>query len=310
MPVSIQLKQEGWVRSTGYQCTQWLARQPTPPGSTNPSSLADLFVFRRTGETEVLDRVATVPDLVNTAIPVSRLTGFVVRGTGGDLVSSVLAGDTITITKAVPHWIQGLAPYTDQVFRVFSAQVRNYGGYGLNPTSQPQLLPGSRLVLPGYVFTNFDVGRWILLQGFASVSYNTTVQILGIEGSKALVNLPTSTTETGAYWTMHRILIDPAAVSAGQEARYFPTREDGLTWTVTRGGSTIASGTGGLTERSNISSTYYRDHRVTTVEPTAKAAEERLRTTRQYVEFSELEQNTVDEAFTALQTFDYPPVTP
>lgn len=268
-------------------------------------------MFRRTGETEVLDRVATVPDLSNPAIPAARLTALLARGAGGDLVSTVLPGDVLTITKAVPHWIQSLAPYTDQVFRVLSVQVRDYGGYGLNPTSHPQILPGSRLILPGYVFTNFDVGRWILLQGFASVSYNTTVQILGVEGNKALINIPTSTTETGAYWTTHRILIDPAAVGVGQEARYFPTREAELTWTVTRGGSTIVpNGTGGLTERNNVSAVYYRDHRVTTVEPSAKAAEEMLRTTRQYVEFSSFEQNTVDEAFVALQVFDYPPVTP
>jgi hypothetical protein len=241
------------------------------------------------------------------SLPVARLTGLVVRGTGGNLITTVLPGDTLTITKAVPHWIQSGAPYTNQVFRVAQVQLRNFGSY--TSGAGPQILPGSRLRLPNYSLSNADIGKWIILEGFASVSYNQPVQILGVEGSVALINIPTSTTESGSYWSHYRITIDPTAVGTGEEARYFPSIEDALTWTVTRGGSTIVSGTGGITERANPFLTYYRDHRVTTLESSGSEATARLLAIKQHIAHVELEQNSLDTPFATVQTFDYPPVT-
>lgn len=266
VPVTIRIRQQGYIRSAGYQATQWAVTVPVsdppsdPPIATDPLSYAPLFVVRNVGGFDSLERVATLQDFA--ALPVSELKYFDVRGAGGDaFFLGLLLGDTLRITTSLPYWLQDQAPYTDQDFIVAQISNRVQG-------TSASCFVGSQLQLPGYTFTNDDVGRWVLLSGFTDGANNGYAQILGYTGLTARVN-KTFTNDTGGAWAFPWIRVQDSF--PGLEPRYFPTRERGLAWELRRGGAPVTAGNGGATMR-EIEAALVRSVRNTTVAPTLDAS--------------------------------------
>lgn len=259
MTVKIRLRNEGKVRSVGYQTTQWICR--VPPNVTDPLSFAELFVIRETEGLEALDRIATLTDFEN--LPINELSFFDIRFSGGELANSVLPDDILTITTPLSFWLQDTAPYQDQVFIVDSVQ-------SLASGIMPKILTQNRLQLPGYSFKNRDLGRWFSLSGFATGAYNTRVKILSFEGNTAIIDLPTATNETGGNWDTKRLKIK-TLVNPAQEKRYFPTIVGPVNWAITRGVLLVASGNAGYTMREHPEVSLFRDVRITTIEPSLES---------------------------------------
>lgn len=276
-----------------------MTRVPVPPGSTDPVADADLFVIRRVGLEEALDRVASPLDFE--ALAVNELTHFEARSSGVEDLALVIPGDVLRITTSIPHWIQSEAPYTDQDFSVAAFENRVNG-------NSPQILAGNRVMLPGYSFSNDDIGRVIWLTGFASSGYNNPAKILSFQGNTAFTTLVSTTNEVGGTWAFKRLRINPGP-TVGQEARYFPTLVRRVRWEVRRSGSAIvATGEEGYSERADFTSTVFRDHRVTTLEATQSAAENRFTSTRALVSSAQLRYSEIDTEFSGLTTYNYPPV--
>jgi hypothetical protein len=290
----IRLSQEGKRRSSGFQATQWINR--IPAGVTDPLNNAELFVFRNVSGRESFDRVATLLDLVS--IPINELKYFSCKRTGGSFLDAILPGDQLLITTSIPYWLQDEAPYTDQWFTVDAVEPLAFG-------SNPTILTGNRLQLPGYSLTKQDLGRWIFLSGFATTGYNVAVQILSVEANTARISLTTTSNEVGTSWTTSRIRIkideDPLV-----ENRYFPTMEGPLSWQVYRDSVLITSGDAGFTERTLPLLDVYRDHRVTTLEPTEEQASFRFINTRAYIQQLQEQLDVIDTNFLTTTIYDYP----
>jgi hypothetical protein len=296
IPVTIRIRQQGYVRITGYQATQWAVTVPVsdppsdPPIATDPLSYAQLFVVRNVGGFDSFERIATLSDFAT--LPVSELKYFDVRGAGGDsFFLGALPGDTLRITTSLPHWLQNQAPYTDQDFIIAQIANRVQG-------TAASCFTGSQLQLPGYTFTNDDIGRWVLLSGFANPANNGYAQILGYTGSTARVN-KTFTNDTGGTWAFPWVRVQESF--AGLEPRYFPTRERGLSWELRRGGALIAAGGGGATMR-EIEAPLVRSVRNTTISPTLDAALDLFNVVRHEIANLQRAATRNNTAFTVLIT--------
>lgn len=292
----IQLKQEGIVRPSGYQLVQWVTSHADAPNDTDPDSLEPLFVLRNASGRELFERVATPLDL--SQLEVNPLSYFEAKSADGFGWHGAIAGDVLRFAS-IETWLQTSAPYTDCDFIV--AAVEN-----LASGTGPQVLTGNRVILPGYAPTSADLGRWVVLTGFATTGYNTTVQVLGIVGNVLQVDLTTTTNETGAGWALRRLRVESNAGST-LEPRYFPTLVARATWQVLRGATVIASGTQGYTQRLDPTATTYRDRRVTVVAATQQAALDVATVTRRGVELLQLAAEVDGTSFLGVQTHDYPP---
>lgn len=296
MSVKIRLHQEGFVRTTGYQTVQRINRLPA--GVTDPLTYAEIFAIRQVLGREALDHITTPLEMVQ--LPINELKYFEAVGPGGELLPNALPGDTLNVLTVIPHWIQSAAPYLDQSFSVDAVTLLASG-------TTPQLLPGGTLVLPGYRFTDRDVGRWVSLSGFTTPSYNVRVRITSYEATTARVALTVSSPEIGAAWDIRRLRI-VTNVNPALERRYFPTLAGPVNWEVRRGPTTIiASGAEGFTMRELPAAEMFRDHTVTSLVGTASDADDLLTVTRRNVEALQQSGDQLDTAFLAPANYDYPP---
>lgn len=296
MAVKIRLHQEGFVRTTGYQVVQRVNR--VPPGVTDPLTYTEIFAIRQILGRESIDHIVTQLEMVQ--LPINELKFFEAPGLGGNALGDALPGDTLNVLTPIPHWIQSAAPYLDQSFSVDAVAVLASG-------ANPQLLPGGQLILPGYRFTDRDLGRWVTLAGFATPSFNVRAQIQSYEATVARVNLTVAAPETGTSWMFQRLRI-VTNVNPAQERRYFPTLAGLLLWEVRRGPTTIiASGTTGFTMREMPQLELFRDHTVTSVMPTLSDAEDLMIVTRRNVQALQESGDQIDTAFLAPTNYDYPP---
>lgn len=294
--VHIRLRQEGIVRAFGYQVTQWAS--VVSPGATDPASYAGLFVIRNGAGGESLERVASLRDFISYAV--NELKYFEAKNTGGNALLSALAGDSLIVTPAVSEWLQSGAPYDTCTFTVDAVTTVANG-------TAPATLTGNRIQLPGYEFSDDDVGRWVTLTGFTTSAYNATVRILSFVGNTATVDATLTTNETGATWAFRRVRI-VSDLGPSSEPRYFPTRRRQLGWELRRSGSLLASGVAGETQRQDPRAELYRDVRFTAVVPTEDDANALFAVTRDAVGRLQRAAEAVDTAFAGLQTYDYPPV--
>lgn len=294
--MTIRIRQQGYIRANGYQATQWAVTVPVsdppadPPIGTDPLSYAPLFVVRNVGGIDSLERVATLQDMA--ALPASELKYFDIRGdNGAACFLGVLLGDTLRITSSLPYWLQAQAPYTNQDFIIAQIENRVQG-------TSASCFAGSLLQLPGYSFTNDDIGRWVLLSGFADAGNNGYAQILGYTGLTARVN-KTFTNGSGGVWAFPWMRIQHS--SPGLEPRYFPTRERALSWELRRGGALVVSGTGGATMR-EVEAPLVRSVRNTTLAPTLDAALDLFDVTRRQIADLQRAASRNNTAFTVLVT--------
>lgn len=244
--------------------------------ATSPSSYAGLFLVRKVSDgLERLERIATPTDFA--AYPEAPLRYFEPRGPGADAaLASGANGDLLSFDAAqVPHWLQADAPYDTVDFWIDSREVRVQG-------VSPKVFVGSQIQLPGYTFTVADLGRWVLLSGLPSAPHNGWCQVIGYQGDTATVNRVFYANETGTNWGFYRFLIETDA-GPTLEPRYFPTCAIGLTWQLTRGGTTIAAGNGGCTMR-DTEAPLVRSIRFTSLEPSLGAAIGLQASTRAHVQ--------------------------
>lgn len=254
------------MRTSGYQATQWAVTVPievpsgATPLATDPLTLAPLFVIDTAGATEVLHRVATVRDYEE--VPQAELRYFDVRTPSAQAwFDNAREGDILRIPSGPAHWLQPQAPYTDHDFIISGQSVR---ASGINPRT----LSGAQLILPGYTFSEADIGRWVRLTGFTSTSYNGLLQIVSYLGNVAQVSKTFSGAETGATWQFDQVAIKQDPLGEGYEPRYFPTRARNLPWQLRRGSSLIAAGAGGGVTARGQTDRFVRSVRFTSLAPT------------------------------------------
>lgn len=289
------------MRGVGYQCTQWAVTVPVsdpisdPPLATDPLSYAPLYVVRDTGGLESLERVATLRDYAG--LPQAELTRFEGRRVGGDaLLATALPGDTLRIDTNIPYWLQAEVPYTNQEFIV--AQVPNRAqGTGA------KCFTDGKVQVPGYAFTNEDVGRWLNLAGFSAAN-NGYACILSYAGSTATCSRTFTANETGGTWAFPTVQIETSF--PGVEPRYFPTKERNLAWSLVRGGVVLATGGGGATLR-NSDARLFRSVRNTTVAPTQASALALFEVSRKEAEALQRAASRDGTSFTVLLTSTFGP---
>jgi len=291
--VKIRLNQEGFVRTAGFQATQWTSSYPAD--ATTPETYAALFLLRNTEGVESFERVATGTDFVS--YPENELKYFEALHGGGGAVFSALPGDTISFDPAIDFWLQADAPYDSCAFEVAAVETVASGG-------SSAAIAGNQVQLTGYTLTDADVGRWVKLSGFATTGYNVPVQILAYAGSVATVDAAITTNEAGGAWAIRRLRI-VTAVDPAQEPRYFPTRVANKPWRLTRGATLVGSGDHGATRRTTEAA-LFRDRRVTTLEPSLDDALARFAVTRAAVATLQHAAEATDVAFAPRQTYDYP----
>jgi len=281
-PITIRIRQEGFVRDVGFQLTQWGVTIPvvdppsTPAIATSPLSYASLFVLRNEQGIETLERVARLKDF--SEFRANELKFFEAKGVGGNtLYTQAQINDVLSFpSDNLDYWLQTDAPYDDRLFFVNSIEPWWVGSVnGLvegsdtvsTLDSRPQILVGNTLQLPNYPFTNADIGRWVFLSGFPTSNYNTGVQILSVAGNTAKIDLVTTTNEQGASWQSRRVLIRTTGLAPGYEPRYFPTKINNAPWRLDRIGIVIAENSqgGGFTQR-EFRDTVFRSQRITTIE--------------------------------------------
>lgn len=267
----------------------------SPPIATDPLSYAPLYVVRDAGGYDILERVATLPDFE--AIPVAELSYFEPRDNGaGDLLNAVLVGDVLRITSAPPQWLQTQAPYTNNDFIVSQVAKRVEG-------SGAKSFIGGQLQLPGYTFTQADVGRWVSLSDFTDSGNNGKFRITGYQGSTARVNTA-FTNDTGGSWAFEWLKVQEAF--GGLEPRYFPTQATGLAWELYRAGSPLMDGANGKTSRGNTGP-LSRSRRYTYLAPSQDAAEKLFLVTRQQVAALQRAGTLNNTEFTVLITYTVGP---
>lgn len=297
----LRVQQQGFVRASGYQATEWAVTVPVsvPGGSaplaTTPSSYAPLFVVDTSGPREVLRRVAALRDYEQYDRAECDVFEPKTPGTGYLLLSSAVAGDTLRITPGPDHWLQPQAPYDTHDFLVSAVPLLVSG-------SPPQTYIGNRVSLPGHILSDADVGRWVKLSGFtASPSYNGWAQIVSYEGSVATVSRTFTTMETGGNWEFFYVKISDQ-LSFGGEPRYFPTKAANLGWQLVRGGSPIASGAGGGCTRRDTSDPVVRSVRWTELSPTPDGARAVFSSTAAQLAALQRSSAAIGTEFTALAT--------
>jgi hypothetical protein len=297
VPITLRIRQKGYIRPEGYQATQWAVTVPVsdPPGSppiaTDPSNLAAMFVMRDVNGLETFERVATIQDF---SLAYRTLTWFDIKGAGGNLVlAGAATGDKLTINDAPSWWYESDPPYDVMEFTV--AQVIQRIQCDASCFVSPQGLQISQ-----YTLTPEDIGRWVYLESFTDSGNNGWAQILSYLGTVAQVSKVF--TSAGAGTAAFRVIsIDPNG--SGLEPKFFPTKENNLLWKFERGTSFLFSGDGGATLRNDfVPNTRFLTTRVTTVMPTAQAAEDLFRITRQQVDDLQRAATQVQEPFLDLIT--------
>jgi len=250
-----------------------------------------MFVIRNVQGFDTLERVATLQDFAS--LPVSELEWFDVRGIGGDaLLGGALAGDTLRITTNLSYWIQEQVPYTDQDFTLTQLANRVQG-------ASARCFTSGAIQLPGYVFSDQDVGRWVRLSDFPTTGNNGWAQITSFVGGTAQTNRTFSANETNGSWAFPWLRIQ--SIFGGVEPRYFPTREQNLGWELRRSGSYLTAGTGGATAR-GVDAPLVRSVRNTTLAPTLDAATDLFEVVRKDLMRLQQAATTNDTAFTVLIT--------
>lgn len=300
MSVFLRVQQHGFVRATGYQATQWAVQNPVsvppeaPSLATDPLSYAPLFVIDTTGPLDILRRVATLRDYES--IPQVELNYFDVRSPNAQAwFDSVAAGDTLSIANGPSHWLQTEAPYTNHDFVVQGVFIRATG-------SAPQVLTGREVILPGYTFTQEDIGRWVRLSGFTTTAYNGLVQIVSYLGNVATVTKTFTGPETGGSWRFEYISVRPYPLGGSYEPRYFPTRMHDLPWRLIRGGSIVASSTGGGVTMRERQDALVRSVRHTYLAPTLDSASNIFDYVAAEIKRLQLAASRNNTAFTSLIT--------
>lgn len=307
----IRIRQQGFVRTTGNQLSNWVVTVPvadpggTPLIATAPPLYEALFVLYTQGDRESLVRIATLSDLGR--IPEAELRYFDLLGPGGDTVFAPaypngplgpFAADELAFSDAaVPHWRENLAPYTTLSFTVKRCVAK---AAGLNPS----VLTGNKLILPGYSFKSSDVGRWVGLSGFVSSSYNGLARIVWVDGDTAVISKTIVSNETGTSWMLPWVEIETRADTA-LEPRFFPTREANIPWALRRSGVTIVEGVaGGFTARSSDAS-LVRSRRWTGLYPTETDAVNAASAIRNGVYNLAQSADLADSSFLTLTTSTY-----
>lgn len=263
--------------------------------ATDPLSYAPLYVVRDAGGYDILERVATLVDFE--AIPVAELSYFEPRDTGGgDLLSNVLVGDTLRITTPPPHWLQTQAPYTDNDF-IVSQVAKRVEGTGA------KCFVGGQLQLPGYTFSQRDIGRWVSLSGFTNSGNNGKFRITGYLGATARV-ATSFVNETGGDYAFEWLKVKDDFV--GLEPRYFPTRTDRLAWELRRAGTPLFAGENGASSRANTQA-LSRSVRYTALAPSLDAAEKLFLVSRQRIADLQRQAAVNNTEFTVLITYTVGP---
>lgn len=297
VPITLRIRQKGYVRREGFQATQWAVTVPvsdpvgSPPIATNPLSFAAMFVVRDVNGVETFDRIALLTDL---SLAYRPLTWFDVKGAGGDLVlSGVTAGDLLSITNAPSWWLEDTPPYNTTQFTVSQVLQRIQ-------CSATCFVAPQGLQLTGYTLTPEDVGRWIYLDGFTNPGNNGWAQILSYLGSVAQVSKVFVSGDSGNA-SFRVVEINP--FSSGIEPKFFPTKARNLDWVFYRGLTVLFSGNGGATLRvDSTPNAPFLSTRFTMLMPTAQSAEDLFLVTRQQVDALQRSATQVQEAFTDLIT--------
>lgn len=239
-----------------------------PPGSTpiatDPSSFAPLFVLDTAGQIDVLRRVATLKDYAELA---HLELEYIDVKTADPAVAAILfnnsrAGDVLRIASP-PHWLQEQAPYDTGDFTLAGIPSRVFG-------TAPQVYTGREISLPGYVFADDDIGRWVNISGFSTSGNNGLVQILSVMGLIATTTKTFSAPQTGAAWSFPWAQINTYS-GPSTEPKFFPTRTTGLAWELRRSGSPLTAGVGGVTRR-HADDPLVRSQRMTFLAPTLDSA--------------------------------------
>lgn len=262
--IILVLKQQGIIRASGYQVTQWCVTQGAT--STTPSSFAGLFLVRNVLGIESFERVASLTDYA--AYQERDAIYFEPRGSTGDqFLSQVQANDTLVFPgPETLFWEQTDSPYNDREFTVNNAVNRAAG-------SAPAFFTPQQLQLPGYSFTDEDIGRWVLLSGFSASALNGYAQILSYTGNTATINLGYFENQVGGTWAFPRAEIKTFP-GGPQEPRWFPSIIRDAAWQHKRGGSVLSSDSngGGFTSREDPDRPLVRTARWSDVLPTQQAA--------------------------------------
>lgn len=264
MPSVIRLNQERVPRAAGWQLSQWVSTYPS--SVTYPDALESIFLIRNVGGRESFERVATLSDIA--AYPQANLRFFEPKGVDGDsFFALVHSGNTLRITgDSTLHWVQAAAPYTNRTFTVNSSTLLRANG------ASPIMMPGGIVTLPGYTFSDDDVGRWFEFSGFSTSGFNGFCQIRSVRGNTAQTNKSSTYLETSAGgWFSYWVSIETNA-GAGLEPRYFPTKVSGLSWELDYATGFTQTGTGGVTHREATTGGLYRCARWTSIEPSLDAA--------------------------------------
>jgi len=302
MSIILRIRQQGIIRPAGYQVTQWAVTIPiseppaTPPLATDPLSYADLFLTRKTEELESLERVCTLLDFEK--YPVKHLEFFEAKGNGGDSFLSIASPNDEIQIQNKDIWLQpSLPPYDTNNFTILNMINRSQG-------LTPKCYISNTIELPGYNFTNEDIGRWVNLSGFTTPAHNGLTRIKLVFGPTATVEKSFSGNETGTSWNFPVAQIKSNFV--GLEPRYFPTKENNLSWRLLRSGAQIAIGASGLTERNQLEP-LARTKRFTSVMPTLDAAIALMDVTANQVQRLQSEASLNNTAFTTIITRTFGP---
>lgn len=296
----LRVQQQGFVRASGYQATQWAVTVPVAvpsgaaPIATSPSSYAPLFVVDTSGPREVLRRVATPRDYEQYARAECDIFEPKTTSTGYLPLSTAIAGDTLRIVQGPDYWLQTQAPYDTHDFLVGAVRLLASGG-------PPQTYIGNRVSLPGRALSDADIGRWVRLLGFTTTGYNGWTQIVSYEGSVATVSRTFTTMETGTSWDFFEMKISDQ-ISFGGEPRFFPTKQSNLSWQLLRGGVQIAAGTGGGVTRRDTTSPVVRSVRWTELAPTPEGARALFSSTAAQLAALQRSAAAIGAEFTTLTT--------
>jgi len=302
-PVTLRIRQQGFIRSQGYQTTQWAVTVPIsdplsdPPIATDPLTYAPLFIIRNSNGIETLERVSTLLDYEK--IPNKELEFFDIKGTyTNNPFELAIPGDLIKITSNLSYWIQPEAPYSTMEFEILQ-QLNRAQGTGANCFSG-----SNQLQLNGYSFTNSDIGRLVKLAGFAVPGNNGYARIMNVVGNTATTNKTFIANDTGASWAFPWFKIRSSF--SGLEPRFFPTKEVDLKWELKRSSLILCSGSGGETDRNN-SEVLSRSVRCTELLPTLDSSEKLFSYVRGQVNTLQRNAAINNSAFTVLITYTVGP---
>lgn len=280
MSVIFTLYQEGNVRSTGFQTTEWLDSNPL----NTTAAYRQAFVMRRQGPglPDVFERVATPADYG--VLRANPLTAFDFKGPFTTDVSMPLAGDTLRLYAVpFPHWAATTAingqSYTIGGDGYMEFTISAYAAWRTRGTNDPPTVDGNQLITPGYIFTDADVGRFVRLSGFVNGANNTTARVVQAVGGMAVTNR-TFVSEVGgpsANWIIDRIEV--------ASAKPIPRIEGNVQWQVRQQGTgtVILAGTLGSPLRADADLLQFSDDRAWLLHPTIEIAQDHFDAVRAYM---------------------------